>query len=105
MSRTLQLAIWVDDDTNWIVALGLAHGQPWIIGGDGPGADDDGVDERPQPVQPSDIGLAGDIVRMACFGRYATIEALGNLADRQRGARLDWQINVEDIARSFTGGG
>ncbi len=51
-------------------------GEPRIVVRDGSCTHEHGVRERPQPVHVDEIGLAGDVTRMAGLGRDPAVEAL-----------------------------
>ena len=90
--------MWVEDHPHRVFPLYIPDRQAWVVGGDGTGPDDYGVDERSQPVQPADVGRPGDIVGMPVLGGDPPIQALPDLADHQIGAELEWQIEVEQVA-------
>ena len=60
--------MWVENHAHRVLALNIPDRQAWVVGGDGAGPDDHGVDERSQSVQPADVGRSGDIVGMAVLG-------------------------------------
>ena len=50
-------------------------------------------------MEPSDVGLPRDVMRVAAFGRDAPVEALAELCDDQIGSQLERQIQLDDLVR------
>jgi hypothetical protein len=78
-------AAMVQDHTHRVGARAGAYRQPGIVGDGGPGADDDRVGQRPQPVEMEAVLLAGDVHRVAGTGRDEAVHALSELRERVTG--------------------
>lgn len=79
-----QASVRVDDNARWIVAGHFADGQPRVVGENRTDADDDRVDQRPQPMQMQDRLGAIDITGAAGSGRDPPVKGLPELADNER---------------------
>ena len=76
----------------------VARRQLRIVRGDRAGADDDRVAQRAHPVQVQDVFLAGDELRIAGVRGDEAVQALAEVADRDRAGRrgaADRQIQVD----------
>ncbi|MDN3524817.1 lysylphosphatidylglycerol synthase transmembrane domain-containing protein [Halomonas sabkhae] len=71
----------VDDHAQRVGALDMAHRQRRIIGGDGAGTDDHGIDQGAQPMQMGPRFEAIDVMRVPAGRGDAAIQALPQLAD------------------------
>lgn len=74
-----QAAVRIDDDPGRIWALDAPHGQLRIIGDRRAYADDDRIDQRPQPMQMDETWLAIDVVGVSACGGDAGIDGLAAL--------------------------
>ena len=91
----------VEDDAQRVGAGHVARGQLRVVGRHGAGADDHDVAERAHAMQVEDVLGAGHKLRLARVHRDETVEALAQVADRDRPRRrraADRQVQVEQTA-------
>ena len=74
----MQAKGWIDDDANRGGAFDLARRQQRVVGGDGAGADDHRVAQRPQPVGMADVLRAADPAGFSGFRGDPAVERLGD---------------------------
>ena len=74
----------VEDDAERIRPRHVARGEQWIVGRHGPGANEHRVAQGAQPVHVHDVVVAGDGLRIARGGCDEPVEALAEMAHRQR---------------------
>lgn len=93
----------IEDHPPRVAALDVAHAELRVVGGDGAGADQHAIHQRPQTVQVDATLEAVDVVRGAVVGGDAPVETLAELGDRQPAAASHQrQQAVEQLA---AGGG
>src|SRR6185436_11374569 len=84
----------------------VPRGQLRIVGRNRAGADHDRVAKRAHAVQVADVLLAGHVLRLTGMRGDETVEALAEVADRDRprdrGA-ADWQIEIDQRMRRIVG--
>lgn len=76
-----ETAVRIDDDAGRLLPGDPAYGQLRIIGYRSTDADNDRVDQSPQPVEVGQSSRPIDVFRMPRFRRNAAIERLADLAD------------------------
>jgi len=87
----------VDDHAGWVATGRAPHGKLRIIGGDRSGADDDGVDLRPQAVQMVEPLGAIDVAGLPTQRRNAAVKRLAELRDDKGATR----IGARDSGKRF----
>ena len=76
MPVRIKAAVGIEHDAHRILALDLPHGQAGVVGRNGPRSNDHSIHQSTQAMEPSDIGLPRDVMRVAAFCRDASVEAL-----------------------------
>ena len=77
-------AVRIDDDAGRLRAGDPAHSQLRVVGYRGTDADNDRVDQGPQPVEVGKACRPVDVFRMPRFRRNTAIERLTNLTDHHK---------------------
>ena len=77
-------AVRIDDDAGRLLPGDPAYGQLRIVGYRSTDADNDRIDQSPQPVEVRNSGRPIDVFRMPRFRRNAAIQRLTNLADNHQ---------------------
>ena len=83
----LEPARRIEDDAQRARAGDVTGRQLRVVGCDRAGADDDRVAQRTHAVHVQEVLGAGDVLRFAGVGRDEAVEALPEMADRDRAAR------------------
>jgi hypothetical protein len=102
-----QSAARIDHDPRRVWALDAPDGQLRIVGDRRAYADDDRVNQRPQPMQMDEAGLAIDIVGVSARGGDAGVDGLATLPNHDEVidlATTQWAENVLPRARQGTVG-
>ena len=84
----------------------MARGQLRIVGRNRAGADDDRVAERAHAVKVQDVLFAGHVLRLAGVRGDESVEALAEMADRDRvgvGRAADRQVEIDQRAPRIVG--
>ncbi len=95
----IKAGVGIENDAHRILALDLPHGQTGVVRSHGTRSDDNGIHQSAQTMEPSDVGLPRDVMRVATFSRDASVEALPQLCDDQIGSQLERQVQLDDIVR------
>ena len=98
-------AFGVDDDAYGRGAGAVARGQQRIVGADGAGADDHGVEQGAQAVRMHHVGLAADPERVAAVGGDPPVQALRQPAEHERAGRGLGGVEQCAVERSRAPGG
>ena len=96
----------VEDDAQRVGACHVARGELRVVGRDRAGADDHDIAERAHAVQVEDVLGTGYKLRLARVHRDETVEALAQVADRDRFHRrraANRQVQVEQTAGRIAG--
>ena len=80
--RRVQPSLWINDDADWVWSPYAAHGQLWIIGNRRCSANDDCVDQRPEPVEMIEAGFAIDVMGVAARRGNSPVDGLPALPDQ-----------------------
>ena len=94
----------IEDDAQRARPAHVPRRELRIVGRDRAGADDDRVAQRAHAVQVQDVLLAGDVLRFAGVRGDEAVEALAEVADRDR-PRDAWRCRSADRDRSARGAG
>ena len=87
---------WIEDDPHRVLPGNPAYGKLRIIGGYRSGSDQDGVDERAEPVKTADVLRSRDVVGVAACRRDPPVQALADLPHRQATRQLKWDKQRKD---------
>jgi hypothetical protein len=98
MTARVEPAGRIEDHPHRIGPFDQPDRQTGIVQADSVAADDDRVDQRPHPMQASNVCRAGDVMGMSRVGGDAAVEALPPLRDDEIGVALERQIQVEEVA-------
>ncbi len=88
----------IEDDAQRARAGDVTGRELRVVGGDRAGADDHGITQRTHAVHVQEILGTGDVLRLAGVGRDEPVEALAEMADRDRpgaGGAADRQIQID----------
>ena len=99
MPLRIKAGAGIENDAHRILALDLPHGQAGVVRSNGTRSNDHSIHQSTQAMEPPDVGLTRDIVRVATFCRDASVEALPQLCDDQIRSQLEWQIELDDVMR------
>ena len=99
MPVRIKASVGIENDAHGILALDLPHGQTGVVRSNGTRSNDHGIHQSAQAMEPSDVGLPRDVMRVATFCRDASVEALPQLRDDQISSQLERQIQLDDVVR------
>ena len=96
----------IEHDSQRICSGHVTGGEQRIVGSHGPGADEHRVAQGAQPVHVDDVVAAGDGLRIARWRRNESVEALAEVAHRQRtGGRraADRKVQTQQLRSGIVG--
>ena len=99
MPVRIEAGVGIEDDAHGILSLDVPNGQAGVVPGNGACSNDHRIHQSAQAMEPSDVGLPSDVMRVATFCRDTSVEALSQLRDDQIGPQLERQIQLDEVMR------